>query len=104
MVHATHHNSLIPNAPKPPSFDILRPLRRWIDHIEIEDRAFAQLLCQVIPCACPFERDITLFSYTLHIPALCKLNPLYNEIVNLRFRALTYLADCCGEDITPYLC
>jgi hypothetical protein len=37
-----------------------------------------------------------------HIPPLCKLNPLYEEVVSLRFRALCYLADECGEDVTPY--
>ncbi|MDE5116162.1 MAG: nitrogenase, partial [Trichodesmium sp. St2_bin2_1] len=28
--------------------------------------------------------------------------PLYNELIHLRFRALCYLADVCGEDITSY--
>lgn len=41
---------------------------------------------------------------TYHIPPLCKLNPLYNEVMALRFRALSYLSDTCGEDITPYIC
>ncbi|MDY7024694.1 MAG: Mo-dependent nitrogenase C-terminal domain-containing protein, partial [Cyanobacteriota bacterium] len=38
----------------------------------------------------------------IHIPPLCKLNPVYDELISLRFRALCYLADECGEDITPY--
>ncbi len=38
----------------------------------------------------------------LSIPPLCKLNPLYEQVVGLRFRALCYLADECGEDVTPY--
>jgi len=33
---------------------------------------------------------------------MCKLNPLYEEVVALRFRALCYLADECGEDVTCY--
>ncbi|MHC5727587.1 MAG: Mo-dependent nitrogenase C-terminal domain-containing protein, partial [Nostoc sp.] len=33
---------------------------------------------------------------------MCKLNPLYNELVYLRFRALCYLVDQCGEDIQSY--
>lgn len=78
--------------------DILWPLRQWIDGLEICDRNFAHLICQLIPGQCPFERNITLLlGWTLHIPPLCKLNPLYDELVSLRFRALTYLADVCGE-------
>jgi hypothetical protein len=37
-----------------------------------------------------------------NIPPMCKLNPLYEEVVGLRFRALCYLADDCGEDISQY--
>ncbi|MGK7890123.1 MAG: Mo-dependent nitrogenase C-terminal domain-containing protein, partial [Leptolyngbyaceae cyanobacterium] len=45
----------------------------------------------------------TVWGHTLfHIPPLCKLNPVYDELVALRFRALCYLADTCGEDIQAY--
>ncbi|NJL61468.1 MAG: nitrogenase [Methylacidiphilales bacterium] len=82
---------------------ILKPLRDWIDNIEIRDRHFAHQLCKSIPAQCPFERDVNLFGKTLfHIPPMCKLNPLYDEVVGLRFRALCYLADDCGEDISQY--
>jgi hypothetical protein len=70
----------------------------------VRDRSVAHWLCKLIPCCCPFERDITAFGHTIHIPPLCKLNPLYDEVVNLRFRALSYLADECGEDISQYIC
>ncbi|MBE9017387.1 hypothetical protein IQ272_14835 [Chroococcidiopsidales cyanobacterium LEGE 13417] len=33
---------------------------------------------------------------------LCKLNPLYEQVVALRFKALTYLVDECGEDLSLY--
>jgi hypothetical protein len=57
----------------------------------------------MIPTQCPFERDISLFGRTiLSIPPLCKLNPLYEEVIGLRFRALCYLADDCGEDVGCY--
>ena len=86
-----------------PDCDILQPLRLWIDNIKVSDRAFAHRLCKLIPAQCPFERDVKLFSKTLfHIPPMCKLNPLYEEVVGLRFRALCYLADDCGEDISQY--
>ncbi|MBD2439429.1 Mo-dependent nitrogenase C-terminal domain-containing protein [Nostoc sp. FACHB-110] len=84
-------------------FDIFQPLRQWLDNIQVSDRALAHRLCRMIPAQCPFERDITLFGKTiLHIPPMCKLNPLYEEVVSLRFRALCYLADECGEDVSQY--
>lgn len=91
--------------PKPSkkAFDVLQPLRQWLDRVEVRDRQLAHRLCQLIPAQCPFERDVKLFGRTLfHIPPMCKLNPLYEEVVGLRFRALCYLADECGEDISAY--
>lgn len=82
----------------------LHPLREWLDQLEIHDPRVARFLCKMIPSQCPFERDVTLFKRKIvHIPPLCKLNPLYEQLVGLRFRALSYLADDCGEDITPYI-
>ncbi len=86
------------------SFDLLAPLRHWLDGLDIKNSLIAHLICALIPSSCPFERDVNFFGRILfHIPALCKLNPLYEEVVSLRFRSLTYLADVCGEDITKYL-
>ena len=93
----------LPASPSQSGWDILKPLRRWLDNIQVSDRQLAHRLCQTIPAQCPFERDIKLFGKTLlHIPPMCKLNPLYEEVVSLRFRALCYLADECGEDISQY--
>ncbi len=84
-------------------FAPLAPLRRWLDGLEISDRKMAQTLAAVIPAQCPFERTVTVFGRpVLHIPPLCKLNPFYEEVVGLRFRALCYLADVCGDDISSY--
>jgi Mo-dependent nitrogenase C-terminus len=103
--HGHNHRNYHPlNSQRIPSFDILYPLRRLLDKIEIKNAHLAHFLCQLIPCCCPFERDIKLLHRTFHIPPLCKLNPLYEEFVSLRFRALSYLADECGEDITKYIC
>lgn len=83
--------------------EILHPLRHWLDTIEVTNPEMAHLLCKLIPAQCPFERDVKLFGHTLfHIPPLCKLNPFYEQLVSLRFRALCYLADECGEDISAY--
>lgn len=89
-------------SPKP-TFDLLRPLRQWLDQIKVGNPKLAHRLCKLIPAQCPFERDVKFLGHTLfHIPPLCKLNPLYEEVVGLRFRAICYLADECGEDVTPY--
>jgi len=82
---------------------LLQPLRQRLDQIEIDDPKTARFLCTLIPAQCPFERDIVLFGRKVgHIPPLCKLNPFYEQLVSLRFRALCFLADQCGEDIDRY--
>ncbi|HAC62735.1 MAG TPA: nitrogenase [Cyanothece sp. UBA12306] len=83
--------------------DLFKPLRNWLDNQEIRNEALAHRLCRLIPSQCPFARDINLFGRViLSIPPLCKLNPLYEELMNLRFRALCYLAEEIGEDISQY--
>jgi tellurite resistance protein len=83
--------------------DVLHPVRDWLDQMEIHDPKVAHFLCRLIPSQCPFERDINLFGRKIaHIPPLCKLNPLYEQLVSLRFRALSYLADECQEDVSSY--
>lgn len=104
LLSHTHDYAVVPVPRSPGSLDIFHPLRRLIDRISFKNRTFAHLVCRVIPCCCPFERDINLWGHTVHIPALCELNPVYNELVSLRFRALSYLADVCGEDVTHYIC
>jgi hypothetical protein len=96
MSSSTLHN----NSPR---LGILQPLRYWLDSLNINSPKTAHRLAKLIPAQCPFERDLKLFGLTVaHIPPLCKLNPLYDQLVNLRFRALCYLADECGEDIQSY--
>jgi tellurite resistance protein len=88
---------------KTESINLLAPVQHWLDGLEMHDPRIARFLCKMIPPQCPFERDITLFNRkVVHIPPMCKLNPLYEQLVGLRFRALSYLADDCKEDITPY--
>lgn len=83
--------------------DPLTPMREWLDQLEVHDPRLARFLCKMIPPQCPFERDVKLFGQkVVHIPPMCKLNPLYDQLVGLRFRALTYLADDCQEDVTKY--
>lgn len=83
--------------------DLLHPVRQWMESREINNPKLAHFLCKLIPAQCPFERDIKLFGRKFfHIPPMCKLNPLYEQVVGLRFKALCYLADQCGEDVTAY--
>ncbi|MEO1134361.1 MAG: Mo-dependent nitrogenase C-terminal domain-containing protein [Cyanobacteria bacterium J06639_1] len=104
MIHLPHFPHSAPSPTWEPSLDVFRPLRRWIDRLDIRSPRQAHLVCKLIPCRCPFEQTLTLFGRTiLRIPALCKLNPIYDELVSLRFRALSYLAEVCGEDVTPYV-
>jgi tellurite resistance protein len=86
-----------------PHSDVLQPVRHWLDGMEVHDPRVARFICKMIPSQCPFERDVTLFGRKIvHIPPLCKINPLYEQLVGLRFRALSYLADDRGEDISEY--
>ncbi|MGE5657115.1 MAG: DUF533 domain-containing protein [Actinomycetota bacterium] len=83
--------------------DVLQPVKTWLDGWDIHEPRVARFICKMIPPQCPFERDIHLFGHkVVHIPPMCKLNPLYEQLVGLRFRALCYLADECHEDISPY--
>ncbi|MFH7243538.1 MAG: Mo-dependent nitrogenase C-terminal domain-containing protein [Spirulina sp.] len=98
----------VPPGLRPPTpdskIDPLKPAREWLDQLEVHDPRLARFVCKLIPSQCPFERDVVLFKKKLvHIPPMCKLNPLYDQLVGLRFRALSYLADECGEDVTPLL-
>ncbi len=106
MLELTRNNQQRKNtfaSDKTKLFDLLHPIRQWLNQLEIKNIAMAHLLCRVIPTQCPFERDIYLFGRQIgHIPPLCKLNPLYEEVVSLRFRALCYLADECDEDVRCY--
>lgn len=87
-----------------PHPDLLKPLKNWLDDMEIQDPRLARFICKMVPPQCPFERDIKLFGHKIvHIPPMCELNPLYEQLVGLRFRALSYLADDCQEDVSKYI-
>ncbi|MEG4319491.1 MULTISPECIES: Mo-dependent nitrogenase C-terminal domain-containing protein [unclassified Microcoleus] len=96
-------------APQAPAFDcshkfaFLDPLRQKLDAVEVNHPQLANWLCQIIPAQCPFARNVKIFDKTIfRIPPLCKLNPFYEQLIGLRFRALTFLADTCKQDISKY--
>ncbi|MEN9215786.1 MAG: Mo-dependent nitrogenase C-terminal domain-containing protein [Gloeomargarita sp. HHBFW_bins_162] len=79
------------------------PVKTWLNHIEIHDPRMARRLCQWIPARCPFQREIWFRGRCLlRIPALCQLNPVYEELLQLRWRALCFLAEECGDDVSCY--
>jgi hypothetical protein len=83
--------------------NLLHPVQQWLEAVEIHSPKVARFLCKLIPADCPFEQNIQLFGRTIfHIPPLCKLNPFYEQMVSLRFKSLSYLADECGEDLRLY--
>ncbi|AUB38347.1 Tellurite resistance protein [Nostoc flagelliforme CCNUN1] len=83
--------------------NLLSKIRYQLECVEIRDYHLAKLLCKIIPSNCPFERTVTVFGRTLlQIPPLCKINPLYEQIVGLRFKCLLYLVNECGEDARKY--
>ncbi len=99
LLDMTRHHPEAEAQPEDPS--MLNPLRHWLDGLQVHDPRLAHLLVQLIPAQCPFERDVVLFGRKVfHIPPMCKLNPVYDQLVGLRFRALSYLADECGEDVS----
>jgi hypothetical protein len=84
------------------TFKFVLFLQQWLNNLEIKQEQTARHIVRLIPAQCPFAREIRAFGKVIvRIPALCKLNPCYEQLIALRFRALCFLADRCGVDITP---
>ncbi len=110
MIHATTNISTTLSPCNPRFFrkvsvkrliqDLVKPA---LNRIRFNNPQTARLVCKLIPAQCPFERDVIVFGRKVfHVPAMCQLNPTYEQLMELRFRALSFLADECGEDVTPY--
>lgn len=72
---------------------MLNRIKQVLDGIQVENKAQANLLCTLIPSACPFARTLKLGTFKLVIPPLCKVNPFYDNLMMLRFKAQCYLAE-----------
>ncbi len=48
-----------------PQYDLLYPIRHWLEAIEIHNPKLAYLLCKLIPAQCPFEHDIVVWGRKL---------------------------------------
>ena len=86
-------NSLVPcSSGETQPWKPLDPLKQWLDDLDPRDERISSFIVQLIPSQCPFERDIILFGRKLvHVPAMCKINPLYEQLVALRFRCLGHI-------------
>ncbi|MBF1999518.1 MAG: nitrogenase [Synechococcales cyanobacterium C42_A2020_086] len=87
----------------PPAKQLRATVHQWISQIDIHNSQIAHLLCYLIPAQCPFARTIGLGRFSITIPPLCHLNPFYESLMTLRFRALLFLTES-GEDIARYCC
>lgn len=77
-------------------FWILAPIQQQISHLEVRDVRLARILCWLIPASCPFARKLQLGDRVLlEIPPLCKLNPFYDLLMELRFKSLVCLESNC---------
>lgn len=85
--------SFLPLSFKSPPFSrLLAPLRKQINALEVRNIWVAQWICRAIPNTCSTGYDLRLFGRTwLHLPSPCELNPLTDELVDLRFRAADFL-------------
>ncbi len=77
---------------KPKSLNPWQFFQQWLENIEIKEEQTARHIVKLIPAQCPFAREIRVFGKVVfRIPPLCKLNPCYEQLVGLRFRALCFL-------------
>ncbi|MEB3319226.1 MAG: Mo-dependent nitrogenase C-terminal domain-containing protein [Cyanobacteriota bacterium] len=84
------------------SAGLLDQLKAWLAGLVPSEPAVARFLVRLIPDQCPFERDVRLFGHKLvHIPPMCKINPLYDQLIALRLRCLTVLAERQAEGASP---
>lgn len=68
-------------------------LRNYLNSLDVSNKAIAQVICFLIPSACPFARTLQILNRKIVIPPLCKLNPVYDELMKLRFKALGVIHD-----------
>ncbi len=85
FLHLSFHRST-------PAIRPLAPLRTWINEFDVRNVWVAQWICHLIPNTCSAGYDLDLFGQTwLHLPSPCELNPLTEELIDLRFRAADFL-------------
>lgn len=71
----------------------MKYIKNVLGNLDINNNTQAAIVRTLVPSTCPFARTIVLGKYKLVIPPLCKINPLYEELMMLRFKADCYIAD-----------
>jgi len=80
----------LPRAPIAP----LTPLRQWLNGFEVHQSWVAHWICYLVPNTCSSGYDLRILGRSWgHLPPLCQLNPLHEELLDLRFRAADFLYD-----------
>ncbi|MBE9059816.1 Mo-dependent nitrogenase C-terminal domain-containing protein [cf. Phormidesmis sp. LEGE 11477] len=85
--------SFLPSPFKPSTLLVhpLAPVRTWLNALEVHNVRLAQWVCRLVPNTCSSGHDLILLGHCLHVPSLCEVNPLADELVDLRFRAADFL-------------
>ena len=80
----------------------LAPIQQRLSNLEVRNVRLARFLCWLIPDRCPFARQVRFGDRILfEIPPLCKLNPFYGVLMELRFKSLICLENACAPSTTP---
>lgn len=83
---------------------MIQILKKQLNCWTVERSSTARLILSLIPASCPFARTVRLGGWTIaRIPPLCKINPLYDELMALRFRALCQI-EASKKKLPPHDC
>ena len=68
------------------------PLKQWLDSLDLGDEMIFSFVVQLFPSQCPFERDFIFLvaCWSLSFPPMCKIHPLFEQLVALRFRCICH--------------
>ena len=69
----------------------------FIDKL-VEEKSWAADFIRGLPSKCPFERQLWLGDVLiLHIPALCKFNPVFPQLMRLKVKLLQASEPPCPD-------
>lgn len=72
-----------------PNYSLISAFKEALNNFEFTNKDRAERFVKLIPNSCPFAREVKAFGKTIvNIPPLCKINPLYEEIMMLKFRTI----------------
>ncbi|WP_416223704.1 Mo-dependent nitrogenase C-terminal domain-containing protein [Synechococcus sp. CBW1107] len=66
-------------------------LRHCLDDLQPDEPSVARFLIRLIPPQCPLKRDVTIVGRKLlHIPPMCRINPLDEDLNGPAFPGLVF--------------